>query len=233
MALRFSQVPAFAERVLFVVVFVLACSSSFAQRESPGTENQISLTGCLVDQSGFLYLLGQGKSYHLVGDDAELTRFSSQRTTPILVRGTLGGPVQPPPSLGGTFEDLHVVSASPFTVPSLTSNAAFRDAAKWQQYTNQEYGIRFAHPSDYPSPTGLPASAITTDFVVEDGVVPLGGFEIPGDAYGRRSFDGGHFGAFANPKIDNRESCLQFREALPEFLSSQTIGGVEYSEAMI
>jgi len=236
LASRFPQaVVVLVERVLCLAVCVLACSSSFAQREetSPGTENQITLRGCLVDQSGFLHLFDQEKNYHLIGDAAELIKFSSDRTTPIIVRGTSGGPVQPPPSLGGTYEDFHVISANQFTVPTLTSSATFRDASKWQEYTNQQYGIRFAHPSDYPNADGQPASAIDTDFVVKDGVVPLGGFEIPGDTYGRRAFDGGHFRAFANLKIDNRGSCLQFREVLPEFLSSQTIGDIEYSKAMI
>jgi len=205
---------------------ILLCTSSFAQRDARGS--QVTVVGCLTNTPTGLYLFAtDDKSYLLTGDAAELGKF---RNVPgVTVQGAPIGPPQSQPGTGGVYTEFRVDTIKQLDIRK-TLSTSFLDFSNWRTETNPGYGIRFSHPANFAATSGEPEIGLGPNLVANDDTEALGGFEITADTYAGTTFTGGYFAAFANPKIGNRESCLQFRDSDPRFSSSQVIGDIPYSE---
>jgi len=199
--------------------------------QSSAKKHQTTLKGCLGGSSPDFYITTitanpaiDGAQYHYLTGNT--SRLSGDVGKEVSILGTEDD------SAGrrNSFNMTKVVHVYERPKPRLSPS--FSDLSNWQTERSQAYGIEFKHPPRLPN-TWESGQGFGPNFVGEDKSVPLGGFEIPRDAYPGTNFVGGGLSVFVNPKITNRESCEQFGVSGAESASQMAVGGIKYSKMAI
>lgn len=204
-----------------------------AARSSPPSARQaaeVSVVGCLSNESGRLKLSDEdGNIYHLIGNDAELGK---QVGDELEVSGTEDSPPTRPTEHSVPETTLRVarvktiVHRNPAGVrPSLG------DVANWAGYRDETYGVGFGYPRMFERLHEL-SPEVTSDFVVEDGVVTLQSIGAGKEIYPNSNFYNAGFTAFVNPNIRSEGTCKRFASFWPEHTFTFIVNGIKYAETL-
>lgn len=190
-------------------------SSGFNQSETEG------ILGCLVGSHGeFEFTDSNGNVYLLTGNTAGLEKYAGAE---ISIEGSTHQDSKPFP----TIDVIHFKEV--FRAPKPKLSTKFADPSNWRTQTNQQFGVSLALPQLSDS-TAASALAPDSNFAAQQGTTKIVELDIPRDVYADTNFVGGAFAIFVNPEIRNPESCRQFGTFDSRFLTSRTIGGIDYKE---
>jgi hypothetical protein len=179
---------------------------------------ETTVLGCLSNASGeFVITDASGNLFHLLGDPG-LDPYLGHEVS---VSGTTsvsdaGAPI--------TVTEIKDVMNPVAPIPSFS-------AAGWRTSANQPYGFSFAYPETFKL---LDESELRkeSNFANPNGATSLVSVEIPDSIFPGSNFRSGYFTVIVNPNISNAAACSQFGYADPSSVSSGTVQGIRYWQAV-
>lgn len=209
--------------LLFWAIAVAGQTAAPDASQAPANANDLevketAVLGCLSSSAGeFAVTDASGKSFRLLGNPG-LDPYLGHEVS---ISGTTSAADADAPITVTEVKDM-VNPAAP--LPSFS-------AAHWQASSNKAYGFRFAYPEGFQL---LPEAELRkeSNFANPDGASSLVSVQIPDSVYAGSNFRGGYFTVLANPNISNAPACSQFGYADPSSVSSRTVDGIQYTQAV-